>query len=471
MAPVPFLPRPGRSARARLALAVSAVPLLVLTGCGTEPGADAAQSGVIDYWLWDTNQLPAYQQCAEMFEAEHPDQDVRITQIGWDDYWTKLTAGFIAGTGPDVFTNHVSKYPQFVELDVLAPLDEFEATAALDPDDYQDGLTDLWTGPDGRQYGVPKDWDTVALFYNEDLLHEAGLAPADLGAWTWNPENGGSFEDVVAHLTVDENGVRGDEPGFDKDNVAVYGLGLSEAGGSTAGQGQWSAFAASNGWRITDEPLWGDRYNVDDPALHETLDWYFGLADKGFVPPYGQFNAAEGVNAQLASGSAAMVADGAWMIGTYAAVEEFPVGTARTPEGPDGTATSMMNGLADSIVADTDNPQGAAQWAAYLGSAACQQEVGRAGVVFPARKDATPLAAEAYREKGIDPAPFTAPVEEGTTVYFPVTKFGADVSALLAPALEDIYANRVPAAVLTETNEAINVLFETDETDPDSQDG
>ena len=66
---------------------------------------------------------------------------------------------------------------------------------------------------------------------------------------------------------------------------------------------------------------------------------------------------------------------------------------------------------------------------------------------------------------GIDPEPFTAPVQEGNTVYFPVTKFGADVSALMTPALEDIYANRVPASVLAETNEAINVLFETDETD------
>ena len=57
-------PRPVTGTRARLALAVSTVPLLVLTGCGTEPGAEASATGVIDYWLWDTNQLPAYQKCA-----------------------------------------------------------------------------------------------------------------------------------------------------------------------------------------------------------------------------------------------------------------------------------------------------------------------------------------------------------------------------------------------------------------------
>ena len=106
-------PRRTPRTRTRLALAVSTVPLLALTGCGADPDAEATATGVVDYWMWDTNQLPAYQKCAEMFEAEHPDQDVRITQTGWGDYWTKLTAGFIADTGPDVFTNHVSKYPQF----------------------------------------------------------------------------------------------------------------------------------------------------------------------------------------------------------------------------------------------------------------------------------------------------------------------------------------------------------------------
>ena len=43
-----------------------------------------------------------------------PNITVKITQYGWDDYWTKLTTGFVAGTAPDVFTDHLSKYPEFV---------------------------------------------------------------------------------------------------------------------------------------------------------------------------------------------------------------------------------------------------------------------------------------------------------------------------------------------------------------------
>lgn len=452
-----------RSARLRAGIAVGlAAPLLALTGCGADADAETSADGVIDYWLWDTLQLPAYERCAELFEEQNPGQDVRITQYGWDDYWQKLTAGFIADTGPDVFTNHVAQYPQFVELDVLAPLDEFSATQSLQAEDYQEGLTDMWSGPDGRQYGVPKDWDTTAILYNQAMIGDAGLSPKDLEGWSWNPEDGGSFEDVVAHLTVDTNGVRGDEPGFDKDNIAVYGLGLSDSGGATAGQGQWSAFAASNGWQITDEQLWGEHYNLDDPALQETLDWFFGLVNKGYMPPYGQFNSSDGPLGQLSSDSAAMVLDGSFMMSAYAKLDEKP-GTARIPSGPEGEAMSMMNGLADSVARETDNPEGAAQWAAFMGSEQCQQVVAEAGVVFPARKDATPQALEAFRAMGMDPDPYLAPVEDENTFYFPVTNYGADITALMGPALEDIWANRVPASTLNRTNEAINVLFETDE--------
>ena len=61
----------------------------------------------LDYWLWDANQLAPYQQCVDDFEAANPGVTVRVSQTGWGDYWTALTTGFVAGTAPDVFTNHL----------------------------------------------------------------------------------------------------------------------------------------------------------------------------------------------------------------------------------------------------------------------------------------------------------------------------------------------------------------------------
>ncbi len=90
----------------------------------------------IEYWLWDSGQQPGYQKCAEVFKAQNPGLDVRITQYGWADYWSKLAAGFIADTAPDVFTDHLSKYAQFVDLKVLRPLDDLAATKGIPDGDY-----------------------------------------------------------------------------------------------------------------------------------------------------------------------------------------------------------------------------------------------------------------------------------------------------------------------------------------------
>ena len=99
-------------------------------------------------------------------QQQNPGLSVNISQYGWDDYWSKLTAGFIAGTAPDVFTDHLSKFAQFVDLQVLRPLDDLAATADIQDSDYQQGLAELWKGQDGKRYGAPKDWDTIAIFYN-----------------------------------------------------------------------------------------------------------------------------------------------------------------------------------------------------------------------------------------------------------------------------------------------------------------
>ncbi|MCW4466399.1 sugar ABC transporter substrate-binding protein [Glutamicibacter sp. MNS18] len=443
--------------RATRTLAFGAITALALTGCSVS--ADRAPvSNTIDYWLWDTSQLPSYQKCADQFEEANPDLKVNITQYGWNDYWGKLTASFIAGTGPDVFTNHVTQYPQFVSLDVLAPLDDFEAINEVDQQAFQEGLTELWTGSDGHQYGMPKDWDTIAVFYNEELFKEAGITAQELSSSAWNPQDGGSFEQLLAHLTVDANGVRGDEPGFDKSRIKIYGMGLSEAGGGQNGQGQWAGFAATNGWKATNQPLWGDSYNYDDPRLHETLDWYFGLVDKGYVPAYGQFNSSDGTLGQLTSGAVAMVTDGAWMNSAYASSER-PISTARLPKGPDGTSKSPINGLADSVVKSSDNPEAASKWVAHMASEQCQRTVAENGVVFPARKDATDITSEVYASLGLNPESFTDPIDDGNTFYLAVTDHGADVIALLGPAFEDLWANRTPASGLTRTNEAVNKIF------------
>ncbi|MDX3580865.1 sugar ABC transporter substrate-binding protein [Streptomyces europaeiscabiei] len=435
-----------------------ALTLSLVTGCAQGDGTGAS-SDTVTYWLWDANQLPAYQACAKGFEQENPGLDVRITQLGWSDYWTKLTAGFIAGTQPDVFTDHIQKFGQFADLQVLEPLDDL----GIEDSDYQPGLAANWIGQDGHRYGTPKDWDTVALFYNKEMVKDAGLTADELNGLSWNPQDGGTFEKAVAHLTVDGAGRRGDEPGFDKDDVKVYGL-ASNGGGYADGQTQWSPFTGSAGWSYTDKARWGTEYQYDSETFQSVIKWYFGLAEKGYMVPFADYNVQSNqANTQIAAGRAAVTFDGAWMISTYDGFKGLDIGAAVTPAGPSRKRATMMNGLADSITKASANKAGARKWVAYLASDACQRVVGEYGVVFPATPAGTEAAVAAYEKKGLDVSAFTEPVadkKDFRTFSYPITTYAADVTALMQPAMEDIYGNGAPVSGLDETNDQINLILD-----------
>lgn len=445
-----------RSVRGAVALA-GALALSLVAGCAKGGGAGAG-GNTVTYWLWDANQLPAYQACAKGFEKENPGLKVRISQLGWDDYWTKLTASFIAGTEPDVFTDHIQKFGQFADLKVLEPLDDL----GIDASDYQPGLADNWIGQDGRRYGAPKDWDTVALFYNKKMTRSAGLTPRQLNSLAWSPKDGGTFEKAIAHLTVDVHGKRGDEPGFDKHHVKVYGL-ATGGGGDGDGQSTWSSFAASAGWNYTDKKRWGEKYRYDSKTFQSVITWYFGLAKKGYMAPLTDYSAgANPANAQVAAGKAATALDGAWMLSTYAAMKGITFGTAFTPAGPTGKRATMMNGLADSITKNAHNKEGARKWVRYLSSDACQSVVGRYGIVFPATPEGTKAAVAAYGKKGIDVTAFTEPVtdkKDFRTFTFPITNYAADVFALMHPAMQGIYGSGRSVGSLDQTNDQINLIL------------
>ncbi|MER6140802.1 sugar ABC transporter substrate-binding protein [Streptomyces sparsogenes] len=434
-----------------------ALTLSLVTGCAAGEGTGAS-ANTVTYWLWDANQLPAYQACAKGFEKENPGLKVKITQLGWSDYWTKLTAGFIAGTQPDVFTDHIQKFGQFADLKVLEPLDDL----GIKDSAYQPGLAANWIGQDGHRYGTPKDWDTVALFYNQKMAKAAGLTAGQLNSLSWNPEDGGTFEKAIAHLTVDKNGRRGDEPGFDRHNVKVYGL-ASNGSGYGDGQTQWSMFTASAGWNYTDKARWGTKYQYDSKTFQSVIKWYFGLAKKGYLAPLSDYNVQSNqANTQIASGKAAAAFDGAWMISTYHGFKGRDIKTALTPVGPTGKRATMMNGLADSITKGARNKKAARKWVAYLASDKCQRVVGKYGIVFPATPAGTRAATAAYEKQGIDVTAFTEPVadkKDFRTFSYPITNYAADVTALMTPQMEDIYGNGAPVSSLDQTNSQINRIL------------
>ena len=460
--------------RNKLGAALIGVAALSLTvtacsGGSTSAGGDADASGgaidtsnatgTVNYWLWDTNQLPAYQACADAFHTANPNVTVKISQYAWDDYWTKITNGFVAGDAPDVFTDHLSKYPEFVTQQQLVPLDDTLAKDNFDTNKYQPGLADLWKGEDGKRYGLPKDFDTISVFYNKKMTDDGGVSASTLGSMTWNPTDGGTYEKTIAHLTIDQNGKRGDEAGFDKTKVKVYGLGLDGGSGGGNGQTQWSMYTGSNGWSYTNKNPWGDHYNYDQANFQNTIGWFSGLIQKGYMPSLAAVTSQSSADL-YGAGKYAMITNGSWQINSMTSYKGVTTGIAPTPVGPSGKRASMYNGLADSIWVGSKNKPAAAKWVEFLGSADCQNIVGAKGVVFPAIPSGTDKAEAAFKAKGVDVSPFTNQVSDKTTFLFPITDHASEIDGIMTPAMDAVFSGKAQPSSLTDANSQVNALFQ-----------
>ncbi len=449
-------------AAAPTAAPAAAEPTAAAAPAAAEPTAAAAPAsggGVeIRYQLWDANQQPAYQACADEFHKQNPNISVKIEQLGWNDYWSGIQTGMVGGTAPDVFTDHLAKFPEFAAKGQLLDINPLVEKDKVDTKQYLPGLADLWVR-DGKRYGLPKDWDTIAIVYNADMLAKAGVDPASLKDLTWNAQDGGSFGQLIAKLTLDSNGKNGLDPAFDKTKVVQYGF-IPQGSGGFSGQTQWSWLAASNGFKFTDGP-WTSKYYYDDPKLAETLQWYADLnLVKGWAPTNADVSSL-GAGTLFQSGKGALTSDGSWTIGDYVKNSKFKIGFAPLPKGPQGRK-SMFNGLADSIWVGTKHPDEAWAWVKFASSQACENIVGDTGVVFPAIQSGVEKSLAKRKANGLDVSAFTEQaLDPNGTFLFPITDHGSEISTIMGPVMDSIMLGEKKAAdALKDANTQVNALFQ-----------
>ncbi|MGA2614540.1 MAG: sugar ABC transporter substrate-binding protein [Spirochaetia bacterium] len=433
------------------------VCVAALLACGTVLWADQV---TIRYTLWDANQLPAYQKVADNFMAKNPGIRVEITQMGWGDYWSDLQTSMVAGTAADVFTDHLAKYPEFASKGQLLDIEPMVKADKAPTNIYLTGLADLWTR-DGKRFGLPKDWDTIAVVYNKDMAAKAGITDAEMNSMTWNPANGGTFETVLKKFAQDKNGNNGLSTSFDPKNVVRWGTSMDYSNFGAYGQQYWSSFAASTGWKFTDG-MYAKKYYYDDPRFIQTMQYFADLSrKKGLIAPYEALSAQNvGSTVLFTSQKIGMILDGSWMIGFYGGNTEFKVGFARLPIGPVGRR-SMFNGLADSIYIKSQHPKEAWQWVKYLGSAEAQNVVGSYGAVFPAIESGVQAANKAYKEKGLDVTAFTAQaLEKNGTFLFPITDNASEINSIMQQTFDSIFLGQATAAdALKAANAKVNATF------------
>jgi multiple sugar transport system substrate-binding protein len=450
------MPRPWfpRVSRARLMTAsLAAGVLAAAAACSSAPASPGSTPGKINlvYAQWQTAETPGYQKSINVFEKAHPKIHVTIETFPYANYQPKLTTEFSSGGGPDIFWVNTPMIASWLKDGVMENLTAKIKAAHINLGQYLPTLVSLHTFG-GKLYGLPKDWDTIAYFYNATYFAKHHITiPSSL---SWNPSNGGSWLHFLRELTIDTHGNNALSPRFDSNSVATYAM-------DDPNEMQWGfePYLAENGVRLISQP-YAKTVSFDNPAGMQSFQFLANLMYKWHVAAPGSLlgsDAAANNNQDqqaFASGKVAMIENGDWITSGLPSEVKFKIGVLPFPAGPDGNWT-VLNGLIDSINTRSPHQQAAWELEQWLGSPASERILGSGGYIWPGIPSLDPLFLHAWQAKGINMQPFLTE-SHWHVVYWPVTPgmntAQTDIANQLAPAY--LSGKNIAAAVAAAARQA-----------------
>lgn len=341
---------PRHHNRSRLAALVAAAALAVtsLAACSSEGGGGGDVT--LQYGIWDQVQKPAMQKIADAFEKENPGISVKIQVTPFSQYWTKLQTAVTGGSAPDVFWMNGPNSKLYASNGVLAPLD------GVDTAKYSEGLTDIYTYS-GKLYGVPKDFDTIGVWYDKALFDAAGVAYPKAG-WTWD-----DYLATAKALTNPEAGVWGSAAALNDQ------------------QNYYNTIPQAGGYVIDDD---GTKTGYGEPEALEGIRFWVDQITDGVSPTQQQMTDTPPEDAFL-SGKVAMYWSGSWSankFGQDASIKDR-VDVAPLPTGPTGNQ-SVVHGLANVANAKSPHLDAAKKFAAFASGKEAAEIQASSGAVIPA---------------------------------------------------------------------------------------
>ena len=355
--------------RKAMALLLTGAMVFTMAGCGSgdSSSGDSADkksesdSGDVELsvTIWDSNQEPGLTEIMNDF-TEKTGIKTKVSVVKWDEYWTLLESGASGGSLPDVFWMHSNESQRYMSNDMLLDLtDKIAERSEIDPANYPEDIWGLYTYDD-KYYAVPKDIDTIALWYNKKMFDEAGLEypTAD---WTWD-----DVTEAAKKLT--------------KDDGSQYGLCLRNYYNQAW---YYNLIYDNGGYIINDDKT---KSGMDDPKTVEAMEMLEGWIKDGVLPPI-ETMSENGEDVLLESGKVAMVPQGSWMIAAFRD-NKYTAENCDCVELPKSATTgrraSLYNGLGWAAAANTEHPEEAWQLIEYLGSKEAQEKQAELGVTMSA---------------------------------------------------------------------------------------
>ncbi len=330
-------------------------------------------------------------QLLQDFEVEHPNIKVKYEVIN-DQYMDVIKTRLVGEAAPDVFYLDALEAPFLMSQNVLEPLNSY-IKSEFDLDDFEENLLNSFKY-ENQIYGLPKDYSTLALFYNKQAFNKKGLTnpPA-----TWQ-----ELRTYSHKLTEDSNkNGRIDKYGFGEiPELARQAYKIKAFGGEIVNQNGYANFASR-------EALKGLQLAVNQYQKERTS------AQKTDV---GTNSGSE----MFATGKVAMVIEGNWTIPYLK--ETFPnleFGIAEVPT-INGNKGTMVFTVAYVMNKKAKHKAEAWELISYLTGKQGMEKWTQSGFALPTRKSvAQKLVYEQdnlryTKHQALDLSPFLAGVDYAT---------------------------------------------------------
>ncbi|OYN90219.1 ABC transporter substrate-binding protein [Parenemella sanctibonifatiensis] len=338
---------------------------LAVAGCSTDTGGspggdvdinDTEMEATIEFAAWESDF--AWDAVIAGFNKHYPKITVQMTKSPFKEFFTRLQTQASGNNLPDAFMMNGPNFQLYASNDKLVGYDKAVEAGDLDLGNYPEAMADLYTY-EGTPYGIPTSYDSIGLWYNEEIFGKAGV-DVPTAEWTW--------EDL--HATAKEisdklkgEGIYGFAGGAYNQEL-FYNL-IFQAGGAVLNEDSTQAQYSSEGSREALQFLRDMVVDGSSPTIQTTAD----------TSPDELFK----------SGKAAMVYGGSFRVKGYAdsAVGEV-IQVVPLPMGKQRGV--VLHGGAVVASADSDNRDAAAAFAVYTGSEEAQQIIGESGASIPAFK-------------------------------------------------------------------------------------
>lgn len=354
--------RSRAAGRSFLLLLVLSVVASACTGFGSglQPSVVSPELKPITlkFSVWGSEErAEMYQEMAAEFRKSHPNVDVDVLYIPFNDYQQKLSIMIASKTAPDLGWIAERMIPQFMAAEQLIDISELKTDPEYNFNDFYPTAMELFSS-NGRIYGIPFSTPPTIMFYNETLFRAKGLqTPIELyeqGDWTYE-----QLIQTAKALTDPAKGVYGVKLASD----------LKEWTGATM-----SLFRAY-GAEMFDSS--GSRFTLNSPGGREAMQLFSDLMFKYKAHP------KAGDQTTFESGKLGMYQFPYSYVETARRITDFEWDIAPLPAGPSGAISAM--GIAGySIFKGAKHPKEALEFLKFI-SQPNNMEI-TSGVYVPSRQ-------------------------------------------------------------------------------------